>query len=86
MYLFYEDRENIRWENTLSPAKPSLNRGRREKLAEFFFDVAKYSATVIVIGKLVAPESITISTFIKGLIVSIMTVIIGYWVTPEDKR
>jgi hypothetical protein len=70
----------------LSPVKPSPNRGRREKLAEFFLDLAKYSATVIVIGKLVAPENITTSTFIKGLIVSIMLTVIGYWVTPTDKE
>ena len=57
---------------------------RRKKLGEFFFDVAKYSATIGVIGSLLKRDIELI--VVIGVSVSVLlSLLIGWFILPKEE-
>lgn len=60
------------------------NRKKREKLGDLFFELCKYSGTIIVVGKLINRD-VEVFEFVIGIVISIGFGVIGYAVTPKDQ-
>jgi len=60
------------------------NRKKREKLGDLFFELCKYSGTIIVVGKFINRD-IDLLEFSIGIILSISFGVISYAVTPKDQ-
>ncbi len=58
---------------------------RRKKLGEFFFDVAKYSATIGVIGSLLKRD---IEIFVVAGVSAavLLSLLIGWFILPKEDR
>ena len=62
-----------------------MNRERRKELGKVFFDLAKYLLTIGVIGPFFL-NSFDIVYFIFGIMISIVILIIAFYITPKDKN
>lgn len=60
------------------------NKDRRKELGKVFFDVSKYLITAVVIASLLG-EKVNLPVFFIGLILSLLTLALGYFITPKDK-
>lgn len=61
------------------------DRTKRVELGRLFNDVAKYAATIIVVGGLVS-ERVDLLNVIIGILMVFGLGIIGFTVIPEDKE
>ncbi len=59
---------------------------RRKKLGEFFFDVAKYSLTVGIIGSLILKEDINFKTAIGVGTFTLLTLALGWFILPREEE
>jgi hypothetical protein len=60
------------------------NKDRRKELGKVFFDVGKYLPTGVVIASLFG-EKVKLPMFFMGLLLSIITLLMGFYITPKDK-
>ncbi|MCX8069097.1 MAG: hypothetical protein N2738_01185 [Thermodesulfovibrionales bacterium] len=60
------------------------NRDRRKELGKVFFDVSKYLITAVVIASLLG-EKVNLPLFFIGLILALITLLLGYFITPKNK-
>jgi len=56
---------------------------RRKKLGEFFFDIAKFSVTVGIIGRFIS-EDVDVKAFGLILIGSAIALILGWFILPRE--
>jgi len=59
---------------------------RRERLGNLLFEVVKYLITIILIGRLLKPESITLKVFVSGFVLTIVLLITAYFITPKNNN
>lgn len=62
-----------------------MNKERRTALGKVFFDLGKYILTVGIIGAFFT-ETVDIVYMIWALVVSIIILILAYYITPKDKN
>jgi hypothetical protein len=61
------------------------NEKRRNKLGEMFLDIAKYLATVGLIGSILQKQFEFLPWLFTGLVIGVLT-ILGFYVIPSDKE